>query len=102
MYINYHNPKKIVRTPDFINRNTTGKSYLITHDGLNGSYINPIFKNITIFSKAQTVRLNYAFLQQISHLLPSWVIIYISPHEDNGMPAVALQAGKVYFFMRDK
>jgi hypothetical protein len=102
LYINFHNSEKIVRTPDFINKNVTGKSYLIRHDGLNASFISPIYNKITSHTKSDVVRLNYAFAQQLSLHLPAWVIIYISPHEDSGMPAVALQAGEVHFFIRNK
>ena len=101
LYIKFHDPEKIVRTPDFINRNATGKSYLIRHDGLKASYLGPIYKNIASHSKAEAERLDYAFVQQVSRHLPSWVIIYIAPHEDSGMPAVALQEGKVHFFIHD-
>lgn len=101
LYIKFHDPEKIVRTPDFINRNATGKSYLIRHDGLKASYLGPIYENIASHSKAEAERLDYAFVQQVSRYLPSWVIIYIAPHEDSGMPAVALQEGKVHFFIHD-
>ncbi|QMR42988.1 hypothetical protein [Klebsiella aerogenes] len=102
MYINFHDPEKIVRTPDFINKNVTGKSYLIRHDGVNASFISPIYRQIASLGKTNVVRLNYAFAQQLSRHLPAWVIIYISPHEDSGMPAVVLQAGKVHFFIQNK
>lgn len=102
LYIDFHNPEKIVRTPDFINKNVTGKSYLIRHDGVNASFISPFYNKITSHAKKDIVRLNYAFAQQFSRHLPAWVIVYISPHEDSGMPAVALQAGNVHFFVRNK
>lgn len=99
-YTSFHSPEKIVQTPDFININATGKSFLIRHDGLNASYLDATYENITIHSQAETVRLKYAFLQKLSRHLPSWVIIFIEPHEDSGMPAVILQEGKVHFFFR--
>ncbi|MDK9357434.1 hypothetical protein QQF54_06845 [Lelliottia sp. V106_10] len=102
LYINFHDSEKIVRTPDFISKNITGKSYLIRHDGVNASFISPIYRQITNRAKTNAVRLNYAFAQQLSRHLPDWVIIYISPHEESGMPAVALQAGKVHFFIRSE
>lgn len=33
------------------------------------------------------ISFNYAFMQQVIRHLPAWKIIYISPHEDRGMPA---------------
>lgn len=44
-YTSFHDAEKIVRTPDFIGENTTGKSYFIRHDGLNGSSLSPVFEN---------------------------------------------------------
>lgn len=101
-YVSFHDAEKVVRTPDFIGTNATGKSYLIRHDGLNGSYISPTYRNSGNHSDAEFERLHYAFVQQVSRHLPSWVIIYLAPHESSGMPAVILQQGKVHFFIQDK
>lgn len=96
-YTSFHDAEKIVRTPDLIGSNATGKSYFIRHDGLNGSSLSPVFRN-----SAENERMNYAFMQQVSSHLPAWVILYLSPHEHEGLPAVAFQQGKVHFFFREK
>lgn len=100
-YTSFHDAEKIVRTPDFIGSNATGKSYFIRHDGLNGSSLSPVFENSAGHSDAENERMNYAFMQQVSSHLPAWVILYLSPHEYEGLPAVALQQGKVHFFFRE-
>lgn len=101
-YTSFHDAEKIVRTPDFIGSNATGKSYFIRHDGLNGSSLSPVFENVAGHSDAENERMNYAFMQQVSSHLPAWVILYLAPHEYEGLPAVALQQGKVHFFFREK
>lgn len=101
-YTSFHDAEKIVRTPDFIGSNATGKSYFIRHDGLNGSSLSPVFRKNAGHSDAEDERMNYAFMQQVSRRLPAWVIIYLSPHEYEGLPAIALQQGKVHFFFREK
>lgn len=101
-YTSFHDAEKIVRTPDLIGSNATGKSYFIRHDGLNGSSLSPVFRNSADHSDAENERMNYAFMQQVSSHLPAWVILYLSPHEHEGLPAVAFQQGKVHFFFREK
>lgn len=101
-YTSFHDAEKIVRTPGFIGANATGKSFFIRHDGLNGSSLSPVFENNAGQSDAKKARMNYAFMQQVSRHLPAWVILYLSPHEYEGLPAVALQQGKVHFFFREK
>lgn len=101
-YTSFHDAEKIVRTPDFIGVNATGKSYLVSRDGLNGSHLSPVFINSAGQSDAKNQRMNYAFMQQVSRHLPAWVMIYLSPKEDKGLPAVVLQQGKVHFFFREK
>lgn len=101
-YMSIHDAEKIVRTPGFISTNATGKSYLIRHDGLNASWFSPVYLKSAGHTNAEIARLNYAFIQQVSRRLPAWVILYLAPHEENGMPAVALQQGKTHFFFRDK
>ncbi|PHI30582.1 hypothetical protein [Budvicia aquatica] len=101
-YTSFHDAEKIVRTPDLIGSNATGKSYFIRHDGLNGSFLSPVFRNSADHSDAENERMNYAFIQQVSSHLPAWVILYLSPHEHEGLPAVAFQQGKVHFFFREK
>lgn len=101
-YTSFHDAEKIVRTPDFIGKNTIGKSYFIRHDGVNGSFLSPVFERNAGYSDAKKARMNYAFMQQVSRHLPAWVIIYLSPHEDEGLPAIVLQQGKVHFFFREK
>ncbi|MBD9553068.1 hypothetical protein IB221_12450 [Pantoea sp. PNT01] len=99
-FTSFHDPEKIVSTPDFINANGTGKSYLIRLDGIKGSYISPVYEKLSSHSKADSLRLSYAFLQQVSRHLPSWVVFHLSPHEDEGLPALILKQGKVHFFVR--
>ncbi|MCT4705977.1 hypothetical protein MUA03_08655 [Enterobacteriaceae bacterium H16N7] len=101
-YTSFHDAEKIVSTPDLIGSNATGKSYFIRHDGLNGSSLSPVFRNSADHSDAENERMNYAFMQQVSSHLPAWVILYLSPHEYEGLPAVAFQQGKVHFFFRER
>ena len=101
-YTSFHDAEKIVRTPDFIGSNPTGKSYFIRNDGVNGSSLTPVFVKSAGHTDAENERMNYAFMQQVSRHLPAWVILYLSPHERVGLPAVALQQGKVHFFFREK
>lgn len=101
-YTRFHDAEKIVRTPDFIGSNATGKSYFIRNDGLNGSALTPVFVNSAGHTEAENKRMNYAFMQQVSRHLPAWIILYLSPNEYQGLPAVALQQGKVHFFFREK
>lgn len=101
-YSSFHDAEKIVRTPDFIGANATGKSYFIRNDGVNGSSLPPVFRKSAGHSDAENERMNYAFMQQVSRHLPAWVILYLSPHERQGLPAVALQQGKVHFFFHVK
>lgn len=98
----FHDPERIVSTPSFIGHNSSGKSYLVRLDGINGSHLSPVYQRVSLHSKSYSTRLDYAFLQQVSIRLPTWVIIHIAQHEDSAMPAVLLQEGRVHFFMRDK
>lgn len=98
----FHEPEKIVGTPGFITPNATGKGYLIRPDGLNSSFVSDAFYKPSTLPDDDRTRMAYDFLQKVSQHLPSWVIFYISPHEHEGMPAMILQGGKVYFFVTER
>lgn len=96
----FNDPVSIVGTPDFINKNNTGKSYLVGLSGTNRSFMGPVYEFISLLPPEYSNRRAYSYYQQISRHLPPWVILHVAQHA-TGLPAVILKEGKTYFFMRD-
>ncbi|EJO2888298.1 TPA: hypothetical protein MM072_005376 [Klebsiella pneumoniae] len=92
-YISGESSTGLVKSPEFINA------------GSDESYVfNPSFISIDITdntdpdaSEKRNVR---ALWQKLSNNLPDWMVIYLAPEESKGLPAVILQHGKSYFFVK--
>lgn len=90
----------IYETPSFLKRNSDGKRYLFS--GVMGGSI----LDVSALSRGDTVntpelaRKKLRILQKLSKELPEWVFIYRAAEQKYGLPALMMNRGITYFYIR--
>lgn len=90
----------IYETPSFLKRNSDGKRYLFS-GVMGGSTL-----DVSALSHGDTVntpelaRKRLRILQKLSKELPEWVFIYRAAEQKYGLPALMMNKGTTYFYVR--
>lgn len=90
----------IYETPSFLTRNSDGKSYLFS--GVMGGsslHVSTLSRG-DVINTPELARKDLRVLQKLSKELPEWVFIYRAAEQEYGLPALIMNKGVTYFYIR--
>ncbi|WP_394515532.1 hypothetical protein [Pantoea sp. SGAir0215] len=90
----------IYETPSFLTRNSDGKRYLFSGVmGASSLDVSALSRG-DVLNTPELARKRLRVLQKLSKELPEWVFIYQAAKHEYGLPALIMNKGVTYFFIR--